>query len=355
MVYTRSKAKDQAVYICMLRLVASAAAMAPASSFTRHYASGCFGLMLVATLCNCVVLDVEWSPQGVQAYSDSSLTVHLGDAVNLICPNGSFSNVFITSNRDYYDSCACDGTSIECDDGFVFSCGLREAFRVDIVQGTYFEGETYYFISFSKGRNIADATAKVAMGGECVSRNLKLQLHVLQPDDSTTPVTVPTTPTDTNDNPEIDWSPEGVLPYADKPLSLRLGETLVFVCPNGSFSNIFFMTHTYQYGNCSCRSAADPCKPKKTCGLHASPRFSENLVEPLYKAGHTYYFASFSDGESLADSISRRDYGGECVSKALKFKVYIEPFTFPAATSSIASIISSLSPAPIPSKSYGHC
>jgi hypothetical protein len=69
------------------------------------------------------------------------------------------------------------------------------------------------------------------------------------------------------------------------------------MCPEGSFSTIWFMTKEEQYTNCECGSS---CILLSNCAYftannYTSPiqRISENLENtPDYQPGNTYYFAS---------------------------------------------------------------
>ena len=122
---------------------------------------------------------------------------------------------------------------------------------------------------------------------------------------------------------EISWNAEDVAQYRDSALSLHPGDTLTLICPNGSFSNAYRMSHRKQYDNCSCNvTDSSDCETILSClGIPFS--FSLTLKGHKYRSGTEHYLASFSRGRSTGDSIHGPKWGGECVSKSLKMRVIV--------------------------------
>jgi hypothetical protein len=101
------------------------------------------------------------------------------------------------------------------------------------------------------------------------------------------------------------------------------------MCPEGSFSTIWFMTKEDQYTNCECDSS---CILLSNCAFfnannYTSPiqRISENLENtPDYQPGNTYYFTSFSVNLKTLSNPSGNRSGGECVSEMLRLIVEVQ-------------------------------
>jgi hypothetical protein len=126
----------------------------------------------------------------------------------------------------------------------------------------------------------------------------------------------------------VPWTMEGVQKI-NHTVTVSAGDRLTFMCPEGSFSTIWFMTKEDQYTNCECDSS---CILLSNCAFfnannYTSPiqRISENLENtPDYQPGNTYYFTSFSVNLKTLSNPSGNRSGGECVSEMLRLIVEVQ-------------------------------
>jgi hypothetical protein len=189
----------------------------------------------------------------LNATTNVTLDVHLGDKVTVICPLDRYDNILYLRTRDQLIHCNASAlpasyTAADLDpyiDVGGCSGSSGPSFDIDIKRTPAFlettvpfrKGDTFYFTSFTDGTAFS-AAAKPTAGGDC-TRGLSLVFNVIDPDQTPSPPSVKSAVSATAPTPVPTTAPRPVVDVSGNSpelLALSGSQTIlspmsqVFVC-----------------------------------------------------------------------------------------------------------------------------